>query len=151
MKAVVCDTGPVNYLIQINVIDVINRLFTAVLLPSACHLELMQPKAPEVVRDWATDLPGWVKVCDPKAPLREPLNGLSFADLEVLSPAGEQRALVLMDDLAGRIQAKSAGLQVIGTLGIVELAENAAFCPWRKRWHDFGKPISESRRTSSDK
>lgn len=127
MKAVVCDTGPINYLIQINVIEVIDLLFSAVLLPKACHLELMQPKAPEAVRDWAMVLPTWVEVCNPKVSFQEPMNGLSIADLEVLSLAKERRAVVLMDDLAGRIHAKASGLQVIGTLGIVELAAKRGF------------------------
>lgn len=52
MRPVVCDTGPVNYLIQIEGIEVIHRLFHPVFLPDSCRLELLQPKAPVTVREW---------------------------------------------------------------------------------------------------
>jgi predicted nucleic acid-binding protein len=122
MKPVVCDTGPVNYLIQIEDIEVLNHLFTPVFLPQACHLELLQPKAPVAVREWASQLPGWMSSLEANPDPGVSAAGLSHADTEVLVRAVERNAVVLMDDLSGRNHAKSLGLRVIGTLGVVELA-----------------------------
>ncbi len=133
MKPVVCDTGPVNYLIQIDSIEV--------LLPHACHLELSQPKAPVAVRKWASQLPGWMSPLESNPDTGVSIAGLSHADTEVLVRAVERKAVVLMDDLSGRNHAKSMGLQVIGTLGVVELAA-------RRQLLSLSEAISRLQRTN---
>jgi predicted nucleic acid-binding protein len=122
MRPVVCDTGPVNYLIQIEGIEVIHRLFNPVFLPESCRLGLLQPKAPVTVREWALHPPDWMTFLAPNPTPGVSMTGLSDADAEVLLRAVEKSAVVLMDDLAGRTHAESMGLRVIGTLGVVELA-----------------------------
>jgi len=77
--------------------------------------------------------------------------GLSHADTEVLVRAVERNAVVLMDDLSGRNHAKSLGLRVIGTLGVVELAARRHCCRCARQSAGFSKPTSVSRRISIDR
>lgn len=122
MRSIVCDTGPLNYLIQIECIDVVGTLFKPVLLPDSCHRELFDMMAPEPVRQWASELPEWVNIPCCERSSGGPYRGLSLADSDVLAIAAETNSVLLMDDLAGRRYAHSVGLPVVGTLGLLEIA-----------------------------
>ena len=54
MKLVVADTGPVRYVIVLELVDVLPALFSRVILPPAVLGEFSHPHAPEAVRRWAT-------------------------------------------------------------------------------------------------
>ncbi len=56
MGLVVADTGPINYLILIEHIDLLPALFTTVILPFAGEGELAARSYPSAVRNWATVL-----------------------------------------------------------------------------------------------
>lgn len=122
MNLVVGDTGPINYLIQIDAIEVLPRLFDRMLVPSSVHLELRSAAAPELVQTWTGKLPSWCEIrhIDPFLP--ETFPGLSTADREVISLAKETGAFALIDDLAARKAARSLMIPLVGTLGILELA-----------------------------
>jgi predicted nucleic acid-binding protein len=62
VPVVVADTGPVNYLVQINAIEVLPPLFGKVIVPAAVHDELTHPRAPSPVRSWAANFPHWVDI-----------------------------------------------------------------------------------------
>jgi predicted nucleic acid-binding protein len=51
MLLVVADTSPIFYLLSIDHIDLLQRLFGKVIVPDAVHTELCHPAAPEVVRE----------------------------------------------------------------------------------------------------
>jgi len=59
---VVADTTPINYLILIRKIDLLNRLYKRVLVPPAVLAELKHSIAPKPVYDWAVNVPSWVEV-----------------------------------------------------------------------------------------
>ena len=122
MNLVVCDTGPINYLIQVEAIEVLPRLFDRILIPPAVHLELNAAAAPELVQAWTGKLPPWCEVRNIDLILPETFPGLSTADIEVLSLAKGTGAFVLIDDLAARKAARSLTISLVGTLGILELA-----------------------------
>lgn len=46
MRLVIADTGPINYLILIGHIELLQALFDKVILPSTVHRELASLKAP---------------------------------------------------------------------------------------------------------
>jgi len=48
---VVADTSPINYLVLIDHIGILPRLYTRVLIPPAVFNELTHPVAPSLVRD----------------------------------------------------------------------------------------------------
>jgi predicted nucleic acid-binding protein len=64
---VVADTSPINYLVLIDQIGILPRLYTRILIPPAVFDELKHPLAPEAVRDWAAQPPGWLEVLTPKS------------------------------------------------------------------------------------
>jgi predicted nucleic acid-binding protein len=49
-RLVVADTGPLNYLVLIEAIDVLPRLFEQILVPAAVYDELAHADAPAPVR-----------------------------------------------------------------------------------------------------
>ena len=65
---VIADTGPINYLIQIEQIDVLPRLYGRILVPPSVSAELQDPNAPERVRQWICGPPVWLEVRAPAYP-----------------------------------------------------------------------------------
>jgi predicted nucleic acid-binding protein len=125
MRVVVADTGPLNYLVLINAIDLLPRLFETVLIPEAVRSELLSPRAALPVRAWAENCPPWVDVhrIIPTA-LNEPaLSALDKGEVEALSLALSVGAdLIVIDDRAGAAVASKYGFDVTGTLGVLVLA-----------------------------
>ena len=118
---VVADTTPVNYLILIDRIDLLERLYGRVILPQAVREEMRRVSTPEKVRKWVDNLPSWVQVHTQAAP-QMPLN-LGPGEREVIALAVHLEAdLVLMDDRKARLAAIERGLTVTGTLAILAAA-----------------------------
>lgn len=129
---VVTNTSPLNYLLLIGEARVLPALFTQLHLPEAVRAELGAPEAASAVRAWAAALPPWavphtVAPATLAAPV--PLHaGETGAILLALSLGAE---LLLMDELDGRAAARAAGLNVIGTLGVLELAATRGLLDFR--------------------
>lgn len=122
---IIADTGPVNYLLLIEHIDILPALFGSVILPSTVRDELADVGTPSVVRSWAAQLPSWVDVRSSRSdlPKTESLPGLDPGELAAIALAVELRAdLLLMDDREGVIAARRKGFTVTGTLGVLSLA-----------------------------
>lgn len=119
----VSDTSPICYLILIDEVDLLARLFGQIVLRRIVQAELLHPDAPPAVRAWVADLPSWIAVHE--NPVSPPIAGLQ---------AGEQAAIllaevidadiVLLDEKAARRVAMERGIRVTGTLGL--LGEAAA-------------------------
>jgi predicted nucleic acid-binding protein len=122
---VVADTSPINYLISINEIAVLPKLYGAVIIPPAVRDELSADRAPEIVRRWIAAPPAWLEI---RKPTMEPDAELLAADLD----AGELDAILLaqelaaseliLDDMDGRKEAERRHIHAIGTLGVLRLA-----------------------------
>ena len=120
---VVADTGPPHYLILIDAIDVLPKLFHRVLLPDAVQNELRHALAPEPVRRWIEQVPAWVEFA--ATPESDPLSrpNLGAGERAAIALAVSRRAnLVLMDDRQGIAAASAAGLTVVGTIGVLDRA-----------------------------
>lgn len=120
---VVTNTSPLNYLLLIGEARVLPALFGNLHVPAAVRAELSAPAAAETVRAWAATPPEWTRlhVVAP-APLATATE-LHPGETEAILLARALRAdLLLMDELDGRVAARAAGLTVIGTLGVLELA-----------------------------
>lgn len=125
MRLVIADTGPINYLVLIERIDLLPALFQKVILPSAVQRELDDRETPPSVRDWIANPPAWVEVRE--TPVRyfddESLKGLDEGEQAAIALAAALNAdLLLMDDREGVMVARSKGLAVTGTLGLLSLA-----------------------------
>jgi predicted nucleic acid-binding protein len=121
MTIVVADTSPIRYLLQIDRIELLPRLYRKVTLPQSVLGELAHPNAPAVVQAWSNHLPEWVTV---RAAARVELAGvLDAGEAEAIALAQELRAdLVLIDEREARGQALKRGLRVTGTIGVLEQA-----------------------------
>jgi predicted nucleic acid-binding protein len=119
---VVADTGPVNYLVLSAQIDLAHDLYGNLLIPPAVHRELLHPRAPAAVRQWATTPPPWTEVRAPKDASR--FSELGPGEREAISLALETKAdMLLIDETPGRKTAVQNGVAVKGTLGILEEAD----------------------------
>ena len=121
MSVVVSDTSPLHYLILCEAETILPRLFHQVVIPPTVFGELQQPNTPQLVREWAHNLPKWVAVQAPKAV--DLTLGVDAGETEAICLAEEiKAAAVLIDDRAGRNAAGRRGLAVIGTIGLLEQA-----------------------------
>jgi predicted nucleic acid-binding protein len=119
---VVSDTSPLNYLILVDAIDLLPRLFADIHVPPEVIAELSRAGAPESVRNWATAVPAWLNVTASSTTLKTSVR-LDAGELQALSLAKELgAAAVLIDERQGRRVASEHGIKAIGTLAILELA-----------------------------
>jgi predicted nucleic acid-binding protein len=124
MRLVVADTGPLNYLLLIDAVELLPKLFEKVFTPAAVQAELLDPDAPAIVRAWAAQPPQWLEIRSVAATLDDPAwRALDVGEREPLALARTVNAdLVLMDDRAAVAVAVKQGLTVTGTLGVLDLA-----------------------------
>ncbi|MEA2162738.1 MAG: hypothetical protein QOK37_865 [Thermoanaerobaculia bacterium] len=119
---VVSDTSPINYLVLIELQDLLPTLFEQVLIPGAVRRELQSPYAPAEIKKWMASSPSWLEfreVRNPPADLRQ----LDAGEREAITLAQTtSTALILLDEKRGRQAARERGLSVIGTLGVIDLA-----------------------------
>lgn len=122
MRLVVADSGPINYLILIEAIEVLRK---AVRDDFRTKGELAHVDAPPAVRAWIAHCPAWLEVRP------NPDSNTNDATAAALDE-GERAAialavaigaeLILIDDRAGVAVAHHRGLTVTGTLGVLDLA-----------------------------
>ena len=62
MRIVVADTGPLHYLVLIEAIELLPRLYGKVLVPEVVCAELAHPRTPAPVRTWLATNPIWLEV-----------------------------------------------------------------------------------------
>ena len=120
MSAVVADTGPLRYLVLIEVIGILPLLFGRVLIPEIVSAELSRPSTPLRVREWLAADPAWLESrANPSAPgiLPPRLGAGERAAIGLAQSIGD--ALLLIDARAGIEAARALGLQATGTLGIL--------------------------------
>lgn len=118
---VVADSGPIHYLAEIGHADLLQHLFDVVVVPGAVLEELTHQNTPAVVRNWVTQPKPWLRIQSAQSTTTIPQ--LHPGEREAIQLALELRADgVLVDDLEARIAARQRGLNVIGTVGILERA-----------------------------
>ncbi len=123
MRLVVADTGPLNYLVLIDAIELLPKLFEKVFTPEAVRAELLNQDAPAVVRAWAAQPPEWLEVRTISSAIDDPAwHALDIGERQALALARTLgAALVLMDDRAAVAVARQLGLAATGTLGVLDL------------------------------
>jgi predicted nucleic acid-binding protein len=119
---VVSDTSPLNYLVLIGAIDVLQKLFKQVYAPHAVLRELMDSKAPHAVVQWAKHPPAWLMVLDPSVRLASTAR-LDLGEAHAISLAKEMGIKdILIDERRGSKVARDAGLFPLPTLAVLERA-----------------------------
>lgn len=123
-RLVISDTTPLRYLVLIGSAHLLPALYGEVLIPETVASELNQLQTPEPVRSWMEHPPEWLQIT--------PVGDLPALTLAADLDRGEYDAirlalnchadLVLMDEREGVEEARSLGLAVTGTLGILDQA-----------------------------
>ncbi len=120
---VVADTTPINYLILIEEIDVLPKLYGRVVIPRAVGEELMRSRAPLKVQEWIKQPPNWLEILAPTAVSDVKLAKLDAGEREAIALAEELSAdQLIVDELLGRREAERRSLPVIGTVGVLREA-----------------------------
>jgi predicted nucleic acid-binding protein len=120
---VVADTSPINYLILIDHIGVLQSLYSRVAIPHSVYAELIRPAAPESVRKWMGCPPDWIELRTPSSSSDAVLDRLETGERDAILLASELLAdQLIVDDLAGRREAQRRGLRVTGTIGVLREA-----------------------------
>ncbi|MBE5229299.1 MAG: DUF3368 domain-containing protein [Microcystis aeruginosa PMC 728.11] len=124
---VVSDTSPINYLLLINQIDLLPRLFQQIIVPDVVRDEMVDPSAPLVLQQWIANPPPWFTV-QTVSVVDETLDALDPGEQAAISLAQTLPAdLVIIDERLGRQIASDRGIPIIGTLGILDDAASQGF------------------------
>ncbi len=127
---VISDTSPLNYLVLIEQIQILPRLFGEITIPESVSEELRHPNAPEKIKAFLSTQPGWLKVVSDVSGANFP--GIDPGETAAIHLAKSTQAdFILMDDAAGRQIAKNIGLTVLGTIGLLEKGAE-------EKWLDLG-------------
>jgi predicted nucleic acid-binding protein len=146
---VIADTSPLNYLILIEAVDLLPRLYGQVILPQAALNELRNPAAPPLVWKWATSLPEWIEARNPvtgsRVPREERLETLGPGEREAITLAEQFRfvspVLLLLDEEAARREASFRQLPSTAFLGVLKAA-------LRQGWVDLAEAFARLGRTN---
>jgi uncharacterized protein len=131
---IVSDTSPITNLAAINQLDLLQKLYTGIVIPTAVYNEMVRagkivPGAVEV-----QTLP-WIQkqsVVDSQRVIliQETQENIDLGEAEAIVLALELKAdLLLMDERRGRIVATSYGLQITGLLGVLLQAKRKMLIP----------------------
>jgi predicted nucleic acid-binding protein len=116
----VADASPLCYLVLIAEIDLLSKLFVHVAVPQVVINELLHEDAPEAVRAWASNLPGWIGVEENPLSASTGLERLQGGEQAAILLAESMRAdIILLDEKAARRVAAERGLRVTGLLGVL--------------------------------
>jgi predicted nucleic acid-binding protein len=103
---VIADTSPLNYLILIDALELLPRLYPQVILPRGAWQELQHADAPAPVKHWAQALPDWIEVREAPVPIDLGLETLGKGEQEAIALAelyrSESPVLLLLDERAAR-------------------------------------------------
>ena len=128
MRIVIADTSPVRYLTEIDLLDLLPRLFETVFIPSVVYEELLHASAPETVRTRLQVPPLWLKVTPPVPTTDPALLGLDEGEKAAIALGLSLQAdLLLIDERMGVAVAQRKGLEITGTLGVLVMAAERGF------------------------
>jgi predicted nucleic acid-binding protein len=119
---VIADTTPLNYLILIDLTQILSALFGQVVIPQAVLNELQAPQAPDKVREWFVQRQEWIIVKEVQQH-DVTLAHLDPGEREAITLAQELQAdLILLDERLGRQEATDRGFNIAGTIGLLDRA-----------------------------
>ena len=128
MPEVICNTSALQYLHQLNRLDLLRELYGKVIVPEAVAAEVAAGKTHAVDLPDLAALP-WVSV-QAVAPCAVAPGDLGAGELAVLSLAAAcPGALVVLDDGLARRYARLARIRFTGTCGILLRAKQRGLVP----------------------
>lgn len=136
-RVVIADAGPLIALTRIDALVLLRGLFGRVFITTTVHDEILPvassfPDAGLLARALAQ---GWIETVDTSQDEWRPLNpGVDAGEASAIHTACVWRdagdaVLLVMDDRAGRLEAKSRGIPLIGTAAVIGLAKTEGLIP----------------------
>jgi predicted nucleic acid-binding protein len=139
---VVADTSPINYLVLIEQVDILARIYKRVVVPQAVFDELNSPDAPASVRMWLVNRPAWLEIRSVEVATDPSLDYLGRGEREAIALAQSAKAeRLIVDEGQARREATRRGIRIIGLLGVLLEAS-------RRRLIHLPSAISRLRETS---
>lgn len=120
---IVSNTSPINYLVLIEHINLLSKLFKQIIIPQEVYNELSDTAAPLPVQTWIATAPDWLKIQSVSQPSDAVVDLLDPGERAAILLAQEINAdLLLLDDMKARRAATDRGLTITGILGILDRA-----------------------------
>lgn len=129
---VVADAGPLIALARIQALDLLPRLFGHVLITATVRDEMLPPGNFPGVADLRSALDaGWLCCQELSTTAGRPLNpGVDPGEASAIALALQRPgSLLLLDDRAGRAEARRQGVAFIGTAAVIGLAKLHGLIP----------------------
>jgi len=108
---VVADSSPINYLLLIDVIQILPELFGGIFIPDAVFRELQRAATPPKVAAWMSSPPSWLHQENVDSPLNdEELDKLGDSEREAITIAlaHPSDTLLLIDEGKGATPGRAA-------------------------------------------
>ena len=118
MSPVVCDTSALQYLHQLGLLEVLKSLYGTIGVPTAVAEELDAGRALGLSLPDPLEI-GWIDLCSP-TDIDPRTRELGSGEAAVISALLENpQATGILDDRQARAVARSLGLTITGTLGVL--------------------------------
>lgn len=136
-RVVIADAGPLIALARMDTLALLRGLFGRVCITATVRDEILPvaPTFPDAELLARTLAEGWIDVVDEPQDGWKPLNpGVDAGEASAIHTACVWRdagdaVLLVMDDRAGRLEAKSHGITLIGTAAVIGLAKTEGLIP----------------------
>jgi predicted nucleic acid-binding protein len=118
---VVSNASPFRYLVLIDAVHVLPRLFHEVVIPPAVQRELVRARTPQAVREFMATPPEWLKVREPT--IVDPTLKVHAGEAQAILLAKELNATrLLIDDRKAIEAAHARGVKTTRTPALLVLA-----------------------------
>lgn len=135
---IVSDTTPLNYLVLIDEVEILERLFGRVFIPPAVFAEFHNEGTPDKVREWADSNPSWLEVKSASDSFIRQVKNLGAGEREAIALALELNAqALLIDERKGTKEARQKSIPVLGTLAILEKAAENGLLDFTSALHSL--------------
>ena len=125
---VVSDTTPLISLMKVSLLNVLYDLFGEIFIPAAVYTELTSNEnfSSEAAEIESNSFIRVVTIDNPKiVEVLQKASGVDLGESEAIAYADDIKAdFLLMDEIRGRRVARSMGLQIMGTIGVLLAAYN---------------------------
>ena len=136
-RVVIADAGPLIALARIEALYLLRQLFGRVCITTTVRDEILPAKAAFADADLLirTLAEGWIDVFEVPQSAYRPLSpGVDAGEASSIQAANHWReagdaVLLVMDDRAGRLEAKSRGFALIGSAAVIGLAKIEGLVP----------------------
>lgn len=123
---IISDTTPIITLLKINQLGLLQKLFQEIYIPESVYDELTQNlkyiSESEIIKNSKFIKKESIKDYQAVSLLKR-ATGLDLGESEAIILSDEKKAdLLIIDEVKGRMVAKSMGLRIMGTIGILTLA-----------------------------